>query len=338
MLMNKCLIMSAAVSAVVAGLVAYGFANLPKGGTAILVPMRTPVPTPLAVYQIENLSHAQFPAEEIKIKEVISTEDKFTSYLFEHKFSPDFNTDNIKTVTGQINIPNGGGIYPIVFMIRGYVDQKVFKTGMGTKNAAAKFAENGFITIAPDFLGYGGSSKEAGNIYEARFQTYTTVLSLLASISTIKQFDNKSIFIWAHSNGGQIALTTLAATGRKIPTTLWAPVTKPFPYSVLYYTDESEDGGKYIRRELSKFEENHEADKFSFTNYLDRINAPLQIHQGSADDAVPVDWSDSFVKKMRNLGVDLTYFTYPGADHNMRPGWDTAVARDIDFFRQNLQN
>lgn len=301
-------------------------------------PEPTPVPTPLAVYEIENLAKAHVPAGEIEIKEVISKEDSYTSYLFEHKFSPNFNTDVIKTVTGQINIPNGNGNYPIVFMMRGYADQKIYETGMGTRPSAAKYAEAGFITVAPDFLGYAGSSEEAGNIYEARFQTYTTVLSLLKAVPTIKQWNKKDLFFWAHSNGGQIALTTLAVAGLEIPTTLWAPVTAPFPYSVLYYTDESADGGKYIRRELAAFEELYDVDKFSFTNYLERIRAPLQVHQGGADDAIPVSWSNSFVAKMRNLGLEVKYFVYPSADHNMRPDWDTVVARDIDFFRENMEN
>ncbi|OGM32848.1 hypothetical protein A2803_05945 [Candidatus Woesebacteria bacterium RIFCSPHIGHO2_01_FULL_44_21] len=332
------IILTILVSAVVSGIVGYGFASLPREGITIFEPEPTPIPTPLAIYEIDNLAETQIPKGEIEIKDIISEEDRYISYLFEHKFSPNLNTDKIKTVTGQINIPNEPGSYPLVFMIRGYVDQNIFETGMGTKNAAAYFAENGFITVAPDFLGYGGSSPEAGNIYETRFQTYTTALSILSSLSTIKQWNNKDLFIWAHSNGGQIALTVLAITGREIPTTLWAPVTKPFPYSVLYYTDESHDGGKYIRRELAKFEELYDVDKYTFSNYLKRIKALLLVHQGGADDAIPTEWSDSFVAKMRSLDNEVEYYKYPNADHNMRPDWDTVVARDVDFFKENVQN
>ena len=35
---------------------------------------------------------------------------------------------------------------------------------------------------------------------------------------------------------------------------LWAPVSKPFPYNILYYTDEAEDRGKWLRGEIAKFE------------------------------------------------------------------------------------
>ena len=62
------------------------------------------------------------------------------------------------------------------------------------------------------------------------------------------------------------------------------------------------------------------------------------VHQGGADDAIPTEWSDSFVAKMRSLDNEVEYYKYPNADHNMRPDWDTVVARDVDFFKENVQN
>ena len=63
-------------------------------------------------------------------------------------------------------------------------------------------SENGYITLAPDFLGYGGSDIESSNIFEARFQTYTTVLTLLKSIEENppqgwdNRWDKKNLFIF----------------------------------------------------------------------------------------------------------------------------------------------
>jgi hypothetical protein len=139
----------------------------------------------------------------------------------------------------------------------------LYSTGTGSRPAASYFAKNGYMTIAPDFLGYGGSDSESGNIFETRFQTYTTAISLLKAIEQMKSdktvlsvsnaIENPSristrfstfeyLNLWAHSNGGQIALTTLEVTKSSYPTTLWAPVTKGFPYSVLYYTPETGTG------------------------------------------------------------------------------------------------
>lgn len=336
--MGKSILVSIVVSALVAGIVGFSIAKLPGSGTSIFTPEPTPIPTPLAKYQIETLVQKEIPRGNIEVREEIAKGENYTSYLFEHVFDPTLESGPDKIVTGQINIPNSKGKHPLVLMFRGYVDQDIYTTGVGTKNAAAFFASNGYVTVAPDFLGYAGSSSESGDIFETRFQTYTTALSILESLGSLEAWDQKNIFIWAHSNGGQIALTLLAITGRNIPTTLWAPVTKPFPYSILYYTDESADGGKFIRRELAKFELIYDTDKYSFTNYLERISAPIELHQGTADDAIPVSWSDSLVAKLRNLDIDITYKKYPGADHNMRPDWDSVIDQDLEFFKIHTTN
>ncbi|OGG01505.1 hypothetical protein A2Z33_00500 [Candidatus Gottesmanbacteria bacterium RBG_16_52_11] len=117
------------------------------------------------------------------------------------------------------------------------------------------------------------------------------------------------------------------------PVTLWAPVTKPFPYSVLYYTDDAPDGGRYLRRELARLETIQDAGALSFTGYLDRLSGPLILHQGSEDDAVPQRWNDDFVFKLKEMDKDIKYYVYPGADHNMNGAWDTVVTRDLEFFR-----
>ena len=309
-------------------------------------------------YSIENLSKTEIEPSKLKILNVLNEEDDFIEYLFELEFKPDPLKDELKKTTGQINIPKIGGDLPLIVMLRGYIDQDKFITGDGTRNASRVFADNGYITIAPDFLGYGGSDEEAGNIFETRFQTYTTVLSLIKTIKALpnntsllqvnKEILNSSqlanqlinyspVFIWGHSNGGHVALIILTITGASYPTTLWAPVTKPFPYSVLYYTDQSADGGKLIRKELAKFEEGNNVESFSLTNYLDKINAPIQIQQGNIDDAVPVSWSNSFVNKLKDSEKDITYHTYPNTDHNMRPSWDEVVQRDLEFFKNHLK-
>jgi alpha-beta hydrolase superfamily lysophospholipase len=314
------------------------------------------VAKPLEKYSIENMQKASWQSGAFKIEKQIADEKEYTSYLFTFTFNPEIEGNKKAKTTGQINIPKGDGPFPVILMFRGYVDQTMYSTGTGTRPAGAYFAKNGFITIAPDFLGYAGSDTEAGNVFESRFQTYTTAISLLKTIEKWKDMqqivqvnndlkDSKlitndlmtysSINLWAHSNGGQIALTTLAVTGANYPTTLWAPASKSFPYVVLYFTDESEDEGKFIRKELSKFEDVYDVDKYSYTNYLDNIKAPIQLHQGTADAAVPIAWSNELVGKLRAKDKDIIYFTYQGADHNLRPSWDEVVEKDVEFFKKH---
>jgi dipeptidyl aminopeptidase/acylaminoacyl peptidase len=133
-----------------------------------------------------------------------------------------------------------------------------------------------------------------------------------------------------------VALTTLEITGLDYPTVLWAPVTKPFPASILTFIDEADDGGKLLVTNLSDFMETYDTAKFSFTGYLDRIKAPIEINQGTLDPSVPFWWSDSLVQKLKKLEKDVTYIKYPGANHNMTPSWSKVVSDNLVFYGKQL--
>jgi fermentation-respiration switch protein FrsA (DUF1100 family) len=153
-------------------------------------------------------------------------------------------------------------------------------------------------------------------------------------------------------------------------------VTAPFPYSILYFSDEEADEGKQSRKWISLFDNLYDARQFSFTNFLDGLRGPVQLQQGTNDDAVLKWWSDEFVQKLKSENVrraelvkmqekesrasesatetlapeqavatpvgalepiTYDYFVYQGADHNMRPDWDSVIAKDVEFFTRELQ-
>lgn len=302
---------------------------------------------PLEIYSIENLSKADISTGKLTIDDLLFDNEYYSSYKFLYTFHPNPVKKETKTTSGLINIPkNNIQNSAYLLLIRGYVDQESYVTGTGTKRVGEFYAQKGFVTIAPDFLGYGTSDKESENIFESRFQTYTTVLSLLKIVEKYstdrslivsgQEIDlptpKSPVFLWGHSNGGQIALTVLEITGKQYPTSLWAPVSKPFPYSILFYTDESDDRGKLIRKELSEFEKYYDVEEYSLTNYISRIKAPIILHQGSKDTAVPESWSVNLYNILRKNKINVNYITLEEADHNMNPFWSRAVSEDYQFF------
>ena len=105
---------------------------------------------PLAKYTIENLSKTEVKPVKINIDEKIQETDKLTSSIFSFNFDPTLQSKLSKKVTGLINMPIGNKPSPIVILIRGYVDQSNYQTGIGTKRVGEYFANNGYITIAPE--------------------------------------------------------------------------------------------------------------------------------------------------------------------------------------------
>jgi len=357
---------------IVAGIVSWRFGRtLSKRGLfSNPKPSGSASPTqPLQKYDIVNLANYNFQTSHLKVEKQLAQNPQFTSYLFS------IQTLN-KKMTGVMNVPTTvASPQPVIIMVRGFVNAAKYTSGLGTQHAGEYFASHGFITIAPDFVGYGGSDPESSDVWEARLQKPISVIELLKTIqaeplsvpasdsAAVQNIKPGKIGFWAHSNGGQITLSALETLSQPYPTTLWAPVTAPFPYSILYFTDEDADEGKAARKWVAEFEQTYDAFDFSLTDHLDRLQGVFQLHQGTADTSVPKTWSDAFVAKVKtenarraslaqqvatgsaspvpsqNLQpISLTYFTYPGAEHNLTPGWDMVVQRDLDFFTKNLGN
>ncbi len=287
-------------------------------------------------YSYLNLRKTKFESSQIKLGKTLREGNGYVSRMFYFKVSG-------KKVSGLINLPDQPGTHPVIIMIRGYVDQKTYQTGVGTQHGGELLAQNGFITLAPDFFGYGQSDMPNVDPLEERFLTYSTVLQLLASVKNLNQSleqgnyliraNPSKIGIWGHSNGGQIALSVLEISGEDYPTVLWAPVSKPFPFSILYYTDEFDDHGKALRKVISDFEATYDSENYSLTNYLSWIKAPIQLHQGGADEAVPQRWSDSLNQALEKENVSVEHFTYPGENHNFSNGsWSTVMQKSIEFY------
>lgn len=307
-----------------------------------------PIQKPLLVYTFDTLRKTEFPRNQIRLDRPYSETAASTAQIFYFNTPKRPGEKEMDRISGVVNIPKKPGKYPIIVLLRGYVPEDIYKPGVGTQHVGETLAAHGYITLSPDFLGFGESSPAAKDTFEARFQTYTTALTLLSSLSTLNEelsasysgtitADLSRIGMWGHSNGGHIALSVLAISGKKYPTVLWAPVSKSFPYSILYYSDDVPDHGKALRAVLANFERDYNADLFSPLNYYSQIKASLSIHQGVNDEAVPQQWSQDLVSILKKSKVDVSYQTYQG-DHNMLPSaWSEAVRNSVTFFDKQFE-
>lgn len=310
----------------------------------------SPAPTeqPYDKYSFERLATRAPVPSQIEIGRKLGETDKYTSYMFYYRSEG-------RRISGWMNIPTRTdlvGKMPVVVMARGYADKAGYTTGTGTKPAARVYAESGYITLAPDFSGYGESDAEDTDPFGARLTKPVEIVDLIASVGSLTQADTSHIYLWGHSNGGQIMLSVAEILGTRLSVrglVLWAPVSKPFPYSILYYTDPAMDDsppplaagaspapideGKALRKSLATFENSYDVLQYSIDQYWDWIQIPIQLHQGTADPLVPKAWSDQLAKTLKDKGKTVIYYNYAGADHNLSTGWSTVVARDVEWFK-----
>ncbi|MBU1129921.1 alpha/beta fold hydrolase [Patescibacteria group bacterium] len=241
-----------------------------------------------------------------------------------------------KWIMGMMNYFGEEKRKPVVIMIRGYADKEGYYSGSGSWRVADELAKVGFVTVSLDFLGYGGSDSESLDMMEARFEKVVGVLDLIEAIKKLDFADKDRIGIWAHSNGGQIAISVLEITGAFYPTVLWAPMTNPFPKNILDTASELFDGGKAVVLALREFEKKYDARRYAIENYYDWINAPIVIHQGSADVWCKAEWQGNVQSRLKEWGKDVELRVYEGDDHNLSGNWKMVVELDIEFFEKNL--
>lgn len=298
-----------------------------------VIPTPTEAPRDYSEWSFNSLSQRDYNSGQIKLGKVLKKGDNFTSYVFTYK-------SDGQTISGMANIPNSGGKFPVIVLLHGWADKQYYYHGYGTEKSADFLAENGFLTLSPDFLGYGTSDWEDKDILVARFTRPVEVLNLLSAVASLPSADSSSIGLWGHSNGGQIALSVLEITNRPYPTSLWAPVSLDFPECVLTYLG-TEEVGNVVKDKIDSFLILNDPKKFSVGPYLSKIKSSFTIHQAMTDEYIEKQWTDELVNKLKVQGLSVEYYLYPKENHNFNRYKETGEIlrqRDLEFFRKWLKN
>lgn len=342
-----------------AGLVFYGWADgwisfRPKTEKKVI--KKIPTPTLiikntgfLAQYNFDNLKKRGNNVSEIKtIGQVLTVQEARKALVKRGDLKgKTFNTfeskaisfeSNGKKISGMMNIPltAKSNKMPAIIMIRGFADSEGYYIGSGSWRVADELARNGFVTVSLDFLGFGLSDGESKDILEARFEKPVSVLDLIESVKNLDFVDSEKIGIWAHSNGGQIAISVLEITGKNYPTVLWAPMTNPFPNSVLDTIDENSESGQIVKTKIDIFEGEYDSKLYSIDNFYDWIEAPILIHQGTADVWCKVEWQKELQNKLKSLGKEIELDIVKNNDHNFKQSWDEVMEKDVEFFEEKF--
>src|SRR3972149_5788516 len=75
----------------------------------------------------------------------------------------------------------------------------------------------------------------------------------------------------------------------------------------------------------------------SANSYLADLSGPIQLHHGTADTSVPVEFSEILYDQIILAGGQAELYIYEGADHNLSGPFTPAMQRTIEFFNRYLK-
>jgi dipeptidyl aminopeptidase/acylaminoacyl peptidase len=75
----------------------------------------------------------------------------------------------------------------------------------------------------------------------------------------------------------------------------------------------------------------------SANDFLDRLSGPLELHHGTADSTVPIEFSRTLVEQAGAAGREVELFEYAGDDHNLSANLGVALRRSVAFFDEHLK-
>ena len=303
--------------------------------TATTIPTATPVPNPL---QISAMRAREYPGSDITIEETL---DPGVNY---NRFYVSYRSEGLK-IYALMTVPNGekpATGWPVIIFNHGFIPPDVYVSTERYVAYVDLIARSGYIVFRSDFRGHGNSEGEARGAYGNPDYT-VDVLNAVASMKRYPDADPNRIGMWGHSMGGYITLRSMVISKDIKAGVIWGGVVASYtdlltkwrrgPGASTPPTPSARSWRFSLAQQYGSPEENPEFwNSISANSYLQDISGPLQLHHGTADAEVPLEFSELLYYEMLEANQYVELYKYPEDNHNISNYFSTAMQRSIEFF------
>ncbi|MGZ9221493.1 MAG: alpha/beta hydrolase family protein [Anaerolineales bacterium] len=301
----------------------------------------TPIPTATAIphpLQIDAMRAREYPGSDIVIEQVLDPGVKYSRYYVSYL------SEGLK-IYALMTIPDGekpSTGWPVIIFNHGFIPPDVYRTTERYIAYVDLIARSGYIVFRSDYRGHDRSEGEAGGAYTRPDYT-VDVLNAVASMKRYLDADPNRIGMWGHSMGGYITLRSMVVTGDIKAGVIWAGVVASYPDMLTRWrrgtassptSTPSPRSWRYsLVQEYGSPEENPEFwSSISANSYLSDLSGPIQLHHGTADADVPLEFSELLFYQIIEAEQYVELYKYEGDNHNISNYFSQAMQRTIEFF------
>lgn len=294
---------------------------------------------------IEYMRQQKYPGSDITIEEQLPPGSNYDRYLTSYQ------SDGLK-IYALLTVPQGTpptGGWPVIIFNHGYIPPAEYQTTERYIAYTDAFSRNGYVLFRPDYRGHGNSEGTPEGGYYSPAYTID-VLNAVASVKKYPGVNPAKIGMWGHSMGGHITLRSMVTTKDVKAGVIWAGVvanyedlannwrrSRPFMPSQREQITRR-PGRQSLIAKYGDFQANpHFWQSIAPISFVKDVSGPIQIHHGTADEEVPVLFSERLRDALKEEGKPVEMYTYEGDDHNVSQNLGLALERSVAFFDRYLK-
>lgn len=306
------------------------------------VPTTTPPTHPLSIATARS---REYPGSDLVIEQTLAPGSNYDRYVASYR-SEGLKIYALLTVPRGARPPTG---WPVVVFNHGYIPPAQYRTTERYVAYTDAFSRSGYVLLRPDYRGHGSSEGIARGGYGSP-DYVVDVLNALETVRRHPDVDPERVGMWGHSMGGYIALRAMVVTNTIKAGVIWGGVVGSYPDLLFNWFGRSPlapvpgispAATSWRRQLLEQYGVPEQNPGFwasiSANTYLTDLSGPVQLHHGTADAEVPVQWSVTLERQIREAGAPVELHTYPSDNHDISGALSTALSRSVAFFDAHVK-